>query len=203
MLMKEPDNLWHKAPEWSWFSGLVPDRAVWNRWTAEATQQDNRLNAIKDSLPLWLEHTVQTAIGILAHPNQIRWSSITPNLRAEVSELISAASISEKNKEALLGVLDTVPHLKFKPAPRDIPFEWEIEDFITEEERKAIVSFIQEIEGCKNEESIKLVNPRNRGRMRLIWYKIWTTWKNRIEFYVPQAGKLSITSDRQTSIVSI
>ncbi len=201
--MKRRENLGHKAPKWSWFPGLVPEEAVWDNSVGVASQQANTQTAIENALWIWLDHTVKTLIGMLARPEQIKEAAISSNLRTEVVEAINAARIAEKIKQSLLGVLDTVPRLSSNQKVKDIPFDWKLETFITERERQAILALIQEEEWCRSIEAIKLINPRSRGGVRILWYRIWSSWNARIELHSPVAGRLSIKFNGKTKIVPI
>ncbi|MBP7823519.1 hypothetical protein KA050_04160 [Candidatus Gracilibacteria bacterium] len=201
--MKRRENLGHKAPKGSGFPGLVPEEAVWDNSVGVASQQANTQTAIENALGIGLDHTVKTLIGMLARPEQIKEAAISSNLRTEVVEAINAARIAEKIKQSLLGVLDTVPRLSSNQKVKDIPFDGKLETFITERERQAILALIQEEEGCRSIEAIKLINPRSRGGVRILGYRIGSSGNARIELHSPVAGRLSIKFNGKTKIVPI
>lgn len=202
--MNLPDNLGRKSPKWSWFPGLVPVSAVWSDDMSVETQQTNTRAAVQDALPLWYAHTINTIIGIMGGPQQVRGPHITSNLRKEVSATINSFThLPQQVREWLLWVLDQKPSLNHPKWATDVAFDGPIERFITGREKQAILSFIAEQEWCRDIGVITLVNPRFRNQTRFLWYKIWSSWKNRLQLITPEAGKLSITLGKIKKILTV
>lgn len=182
--------------------GRVREQDVWDSVQEVRANQQSVQHLIQDALTLSVRHTLDTLINHLAQPNEIRRTAITPGLRARVVQSIEAVDLQEKTRQSLLGLLDKRPDFLYKQNPRQ-KFEWWIDAFITVWEKKAILDFIVAIEGC-GPSYIQFMNPQRKlGKKFLQFILRWSRGKKEIEFYYPEADKLSIALGRTKQIFDI
>lgn len=163
--MNEPDNLWHKAPEWSWFSGHVRHEDVWDASKAGEQKDYNLISLIENSLPLWNQHILDALLSFFVQNNMDRekgTGAISTNLRKRVSDAISSPSILQREKrDALMRLLDEVPKRIQPPRPpvaHEENFEWSVSEFINPEEDAIIREwFLSELE--VNNDTLRFTGP--------------------------------------------